>query len=256
MMTDDEPELTPEAEEQPTSEITAAAAPDEIIDVPGELSGGREVSDALLDHAVTWLNQTYVRRGMETVQEIGRFVIDTFFAGHVDSFREHGRNHVSFRALAKREDLRVSYQWLWRAVSIVLQLEALPEAAATKLPYTHHTLLLPIKDEKKKAKLANKAMEKGLSKREFELAVRKVRDKERGGSRVGRRPLPRFIKTINKLEKLAVESDDLWGDIEEIGVLGGEEAQRLYSAVTGMKLRCERLQAELQPRVPGFQATE
>jgi len=247
---------TEETEDQATEE-TAAAVPVEVIDTPEQLRGGREVDPGLLDGAVERINEIYVRKGMETVLGVGRYVLDTFFDGDAANFRDHAKGHATFRQLAEREgDLHMSHVWIWRAVSIVDQLQALPEGADTQLPYTHHTLLLPVKSEKKKAKLAQKAMDEGLSKRDLEAEVRKVRTKEKGASKAGRPPLPRFVKTVHKIEKLAVDDEELWGDLEDFDKLDSDEADRLYKAVTGMKLRCERVQEVLQDKVPGFSSTE
>lgn len=224
----------------------------EIISVPEHLAGGREKIEHLLDAAVRHINATYTRKGMEVVLEVGKYVLDTFFDGDSASFREHAGSHVTFRQLAERDDLQMSHVWIWRAVGVVDQLHVLPEAAATQLPYTHHTLLLPLKSEKKKRTLAERAIEDGWSKRKLEDEVKKARKKERGAKKVGRPALPAFVRTLNKLAKLSVDDADLWGGQDDIDTLAPEEAERLWKAAAGMKLRCEELQKKLQPKVPGF----
>jgi hypothetical protein len=211
-----------------------------------------EPSDDLLDEAVDRINRIFVRQGVEVALDVGRYVLDTFFDGDPDRVGDRGKDSPTFQALSAREDLRMRPGWIWRAVRLVVQLQALPEAAATELPYTHHTLLLPIHSEDAKAELAQLAIDEGLSTREFEAKVKEARRAEKTDKRGGRKPLPAFVKTIRKVGRL-VQDDDLWGDQEGIDDLDPEGAEVLYRAVTSMKLRCEELQKALQHKVPGFE---
>ena len=179
------------------------------------LPGEAEADESLIDQAVDELNRRYAVKGLETMRAIGEYVIQYFFDGDPDNFREKGKKHVSFRELAKHPNLRVSYNFIWNAVSVVDQMRLLPENIAEALPPSHHKLLLPIKSEKKKVALAEKAVEKGLSKRDLEKEVAKVREKEKGDSRAGRPPLPAFVKGLTRLKKavdLAV-SDEIGDDV-------------------------------------------
>jgi len=223
--------------------------PDEAL-APDETAPVTEGSDDLIDEAVDRINRIYVRKGMEVVLEVGQYVLDTFFEGDPERVGDRGKDSPTFQALSAREDLRMKPAWIWRAVRLVVQLGALPEAAAAELPYTHHTLLLPVRDPDTKARLAQLAIDEGLSSRDFEIRVKEARQSEKTDKRGGRKRLPAFVKTIGKVRKL-VADDDLWGDLEQIEELDSEAAQELYQAVTGMKLKCEQLQQALQHKVPG-----
>jgi hypothetical protein len=61
----------------------------------------------------------------------------------------------------------MNHLWLWRAVAVVGQLEALPPAAATQLPLTHHALLLPLQDDASKRDPAEQALARGWSKHQI-----------------------------------------------------------------------------------------
>jgi hypothetical protein len=209
----------------------------------------------LVDGAVDHINRIYIRKGLEVAIEVGRYVLDTFFDGDSALVADHGKDQPTFRALADRDDLMMSHAAIWRAVRIAVQLPALPEQAATLLPYTHHTLLLPIRDRTTKAELAQAAINDGLTSRDFEARVKEARQAEKTDNRGGRQPLPAFVKTIRKVGRL-VADNDLWGDLDHLDELGAEEAGLLYQAVTGMKLKCEELQEALQHRVPGFEPPE
>jgi len=123
------------------TETTETITPSEIL-APGTgegLPGEQEADSVLLDQAVAHINQLYIAKGLETARVIGEYVLTTFFGGDTETFRAKGSKHTSFRALAEREDLHVSHVWIWRAVSVVDQLQLLPEDVAGSLPFTHHT---------------------------------------------------------------------------------------------------------------------
>lgn len=213
------------------------------------LPGEQARDEQLLDQAVQRINRAWAIKGLETAREIGEYVLSAFFDGDPAAFHERGKSHTSFRALSEREDLYVSHSWIWRAVSVTEQLRLLPDDISTALPFTHHTLLIPVKDEKTKVKLAKNAAQHGWSKRKLEAEVKKVRAKRPKGPKVGRPPLPRFQKSIHKIEKLLKEPEESFGDIDQIDELDDKAAQKLYHAVTGMKRQCEALERALEKKV-------
>jgi len=144
----------------------------EVVVVPAggeELPGARTSDDELLAKAVEEINGLYIRRGLEMALEMGKYVVDSFFDGDVENFARHNRDHVSFRALGNRDDLQVSYNTIWYATAVYAQQHKLPEACRLALPLTHQRLLLPVKDPKVKARLANKALKKQMSTRDKAL---------------------------------------------------------------------------------------
>jgi hypothetical protein len=167
-----------------------------------EMPGAGKVDQKLVDGAVAEINRLHRIKKFEAVQAIGQYVLETFFEGKFDYFHHHGRKHASFRALAKHEDLRMSYVTLRNAVAFVEQMKLLPAKVATALPYSHHKLLLPVSTEEKK-ELAEKAVEKDLSSRELEQEVRKIRAKPGAKRGPGRRPDPAFVLAFRRLEKIA-----------------------------------------------------
>lgn len=168
------------------------------------LPGAVRLDERLVDRAVAEINRLHRIKKFEAVQAIGQYVLETFFEGKFDYFHHHGRKHASFRALTKHEDLSMSYVSLRNAVAFVEQLKLLPAKVATALPYSHHKLLLPVSTVEEKKDLAEKAVEKDLSKRELEQEVRKIRARPGVKRGPGRRPDPAFVLAFRRLEKLAV----------------------------------------------------
>ncbi|MCB9764136.1 MAG: hypothetical protein H6739_30475 [Alphaproteobacteria bacterium] len=168
------------------------------------LPGEREFSEEILDKAVSDLNKIYTVKGLETACMVGQYILNTFFGGDPDAFRGRGRRHVTFRGLAAREDLNLSYSFIWYSVAVVEQMTLLPKDIAEALPLSHHRLLLPIQDTRTKLRLAREARDQSLSKRRFEELIRKTRAKQPKSPRGGRPPLPSFVKGLTRLNK-AVE---------------------------------------------------
>lgn len=174
---------------------TELAVPADLL--PGEV----EVDDGLLDDAVDELNRLYVIGGLQTALDMGSRILDLFFGGNVENYHEREKQHATYAALAEREDLKFSTSFLWYSVQVVEQLPALPPAAKEKLPLSHHRLLTHVKDGKTKKRLADKAITKGLSKRDLEVEIRKATKRQRTGATRGRKPLPAFAKGVSKIKK-------------------------------------------------------
>ena len=165
------------------------------------LPGEGKLSSEMVDAAVADLNRIYVTKGLETARAVGNYVLEKFFGGDAGTFRERGNGHVSFRQLAKREDLRVGWQFIWNAVAVVEQMPEIGTEIGEALPFSHHKLLLGVKDKGKKLTLATTAVKEGLGKRDLEDLVKATRKADDGESKAGRPPLPAFVKAFTVLKK-------------------------------------------------------
>lgn len=152
-----------------------------------------------LDEVVDTINRLYIAGGLQVALSIGRYLIDTFFGGDPQVFRDVGRKATSFRKLAARDDLRVSHSFLWYACSIVGQLDEIPQEVREALPISHHRALLPLRDAEAKAVLARRIVDEDLSRREVEGEVRRLREAAGQVSRGGRPPLPAVVKVVNRI---------------------------------------------------------
>lgn len=185
------------------------------------------MDDDLLDRAVE-LNRVYLSRGLGTAVAVGEYVLDAFFDGDLNLARANRTEHVSLRALGGREDLVVSHSFISKALRVLEQIDLLPVGVAESLTMAQHVQLLPVKRVETKVSLARKVASGGLSTRDFEIAVRRVRKRECGRSpRVGRPPLPPLVKNLGKLTRLVdvilseAPGDDLLADFPS------EDARRI-----------------------------
>lgn len=226
---------------KPKSESETALAP--------TLRGAGAVDAALVDEAVRQVNRLYAAKGVETARVIGEYLVGAFFGGDPGSFTAREKGHASFRALEARDDLGPSYTFLWYSVRFLPQLRALPADVADALPMSHHRLLIHVKDEDQKAKLAQKAVTKDLSKRELEDEIRKLREKGRDGKRRGRPALPSFVKAFNRIQNVAQAMDG--GSLDESDVLnfGVPEAQKYLAEVETTLAKLGQVREQLAARV-------
>lgn len=209
------------------------------------LPGQYRASEDHLDDAVHTINRIVARKGLETALEVGQYLLDTFFDGDPGTFRSGADDHISFRALAQREDLVVSYSWLSRAVGVVEQVKALPEDVAYRLSLSHHYKLLAIRDEDLKQRLATEAAEDGLSRRALEQRIRQLREQTRGKSNAGRPTLPAVMKAARKTRKLFEGVIDEGVRPEEFERVSDEDLDALIEELDGSAARLRTLTSQL-----------
>ncbi len=231
-------EPPPEAPKAREVEVTPQPAPLAKV-LPGET----QVDEALVDQAVQHINRLYTTRALEMAREIGGYVLATFFDGDAENFRERAGSHATFKELSERDDLQFSKVWLWRAVSVYDQLALLPGDLAEELPYTHHTLLLPLHDEQKKVELAKAAVEQGWSSDQLQEQVAKVRESEKT-SKGGRKALLPFVKTLNRLGS-TVEGESAFAGLDQADQLSEAEVQRLLGLIEAVRGRLDEVEQAL-----------
>lgn len=204
---------------------TSKAGTEKSTAIEVALPGLTSTEKPLIDKAVSDLNTIYTKKGLETAESIGDYILGTFFEGDIGNYHQFGRKHATFRALAEHQGLEFSASYLWFAVPVSEQVKFLRANGITdNLPLSHHRLLVAVKDNDKKLALAQKAVEKGMSKRAFETAVRKKRSNVGGSS--GRPPLPAFAKGFARLLQgieLAVSEEVTEESFEHYDVAQAEE---------------------------------
>lgn len=215
-----------------------------VVDSP--LPGATALEPELLERAVEDLNRLYRTHGLETARALGEYVVHAFFAGDLAAARRRARGHATWRALAGREDLLVSYSHLWACVQVLDQLRRLPADIGAALSVSHHRRLLALRDEEARARLAEAAVAEELTVRELEQRVAQ----ERSGERRGRKPLPRLVKAVRALRRV-----DLGPELtsaEEVRALGEQEAAEVLAEIEGQLRALE----DLRKRVLGGRGPE
>jgi hypothetical protein len=124
-----------------------------------------------LDRIAAELNRIYVRGGLQTVVAVGSYILDTFFDGDLDAYRNRLGDWGTFRELSRRDDLAMSPSFLAVSVDILLQLDLLPRELGSKLYFSQHRALLPVHDPAVKLELARRAVDRDLSSRDLQRLV-------------------------------------------------------------------------------------
>lgn len=174
-------------EEAPTAEL--------VMPLPGET----KIEKGLIKQAIKTINSTTGRAELAAALEVGDYLLNCFFSGNIEAYADREGEHTSFNRLAKEKDLAVSAQWLRLAIRVTGQYASLPEDVRDRLPLSHHKLLLPLRDDTKRTKLATQAADGEWSKRQLEARLAKARG-ERSGA--GRPRIPGFVKGLDKLDAM------------------------------------------------------
>ena len=187
-----------------TSDKASGGTDDGVLgdDLATALLGETEVDEMALDQAVADLNRIYTTQGMETIRIVGEYVLERFFGGDPAVFRDRSKKHLTFRQLAGRDDLQMSYSFVWKSVAVVHQLRVLPQDVAQALSMSHHIALLPVKDAGEKVRLAQAAADEGLGREALLARVKEARLAGGPASKAGRPALPAFVKAFRRLGKL------------------------------------------------------
>ena len=160
------------------------------------------------DGHLSRVNQLSKNRGLQGATKLGRYVLDTFFDGSPERFRREGKSNQTFRTVVQSPDLKASYSLLYYSVAVTEQLDQLPKNVGTKLSFSHHKLLLPVKDPRTKEAFARKVVDEDLSVRGLREVVARHRVEQASRIRRGRPPLPDFVKALNRLPRIVEQMDD------------------------------------------------
>ena len=161
-----------------------------------------------VDEAVAWIGGKVATTLRRAAQDVGEYVLDTFFSGDADLAKsKNPRKNASFRALAEKcgtPDLPISKTWLNNAVGVAVMLRRLPEVSSAfkELPPSYQETLLPLRDPAKVEEVARQAATKDLSFRELRQVVAEERAREPKDDFRGRPPIPLVVKTLNRSLKL------------------------------------------------------
>lgn len=210
----------------------------------------------LIDEAVVEINKFYTTKGLETVHTVGDYSLQKFFGGDPYNFLKRGNGLVTIRKLGKREDLLFGWKFIWNAVAGITQLPSLPAAVAEALPLSHHKLLLSIKGDDTRSKVAEEAVNESLGKWAFEARVKAMHANDEVGSKARRPPLPGFVKAFTarkKVVKTATEAEVSTKSVERFSKEAGKEMlvemEAQIAVLDAVAVRvCAHIGASLFPR--------
>jgi len=209
----------------------------------------------LVDATALDISRLHRAHGLEFACAVGQLVVDRFYGGDMDAMRRRRRGCPSLRRLAEHPALPMSASSLYRAIAIFGVVERVESSARwSHLGPSHVRAVLSLPHERQVALL--EAAEAGAwTVERLALAVQEAKaDRQRGAEgrhRGGRPPLPRFVKTIRALSKLADPDEALYGDLDRAAQLAREEREQLQAVLAKMKARCAELDRALSAASAG-----
>ncbi len=199
--------------------------------------------DDAIDALVAELRGLHRAAALDFALRVGRLVLDRLYGGDLDAWRAHGIRDGSFRRLADRLDPMgipgLSSSSLARAVAI-LELDArVGLAGRPQLVAAHAVAVLGLAPADQE-RLLGRAEAEDWTAAQLKVEADRVRRASADPSRTGRRPLPAFVKTVNRWERELAE-DASFHDLDQLPALEDDDAERLGRAVAAMRDRCDVL---------------
>jgi hypothetical protein len=177
--------------------------------------------------------------GLSFAIAAGRLIVDSFYGGMIDSWREKGTKNASFRRLARRPDLPMSATSLYRCVAIYDLYKRLPALSEWRhVTVSHARAVLPLGPGMQESML-ERAEEKRWSVAKLEAEVAALRPEQRRRARTDISPLVKILQRLrtaldNEAVDLTLAKDQPRGEGQLLGTL-----QRIRAT-------CEELENQLR----------
>lgn len=213
---------------------------DAPVNVPARVC--RCVDSGVIDDVVHELRHLAHRAALDLALEVGRVIVDRFYGGRTDVWRQRGKRCASFRKLAARPDLPMSASGVYRAVAIYEVWQRIGGIATWKHVGACHlraVLSLPPADQDT---VLLRAEAQRLSVRELEDTVAELRS-----VRADRRGRPRqspVVRTMRSLER-SIQGLELSLENADFAALDGRTLDDVRLRLGHLRSRCDELVASL-----------
>ena len=202
------------------------------------------VSDDTLDQLVADIARIAREGPLMVAYTMGRLIVDRLYRGSIDTWRQE-RGHddgTSFRKLCDHPDLPVGVNatGLYRAVAIYQMFTDLGVGVSTwkHLGLSHIRTVLVLAEATEQMQLLEQGDRERWTVEQMEQEVNRRAEKARRG---GRPPLPVFEKSLNKLERFAVDPGLLLGGLDGVGKLGPDKVAKFRGTIEKLQLQLGQL---------------
>lgn len=172
--------------------------------------GKGPVDDGVVDAALAEIRRLMVVGMNVAAHGVGEYLLASFFGGDPETYRSRKKGDApSFDALLERPELEalgLSRTKLYNCIAVRIQAQALGMEDLQNLPLSHQVALVPAPGERK-AELARKALDQGLTVKALHAEVGKAKAEAPEKKRRGRPGQPIFLKVITQAKKAAVLAD-------------------------------------------------
>jgi hypothetical protein len=204
------------------------------------------VRGELVENVVVELNRICKAATFDFAMKVGRLIIETCYAGQLDSWRKRGAKSVSFRKLAQHPDLPMSPSALYRSVAIYEVCTRLGVESWRHVSTSHIRLVLGLPSHEQ-ASLLQTTEDKRWSVRRLRDAVEALRNGDADGeAKPDADTEARFRNTVRMMSACLDATGDLLGDDEEDVSLSSETARSFADVIHRLRDACTTLEDRLQ----------
>jgi hypothetical protein len=216
----------------------------------GELAGSAgarrpadRVDERLVDEAVAHLRKLVVVGQVETLVEVGEYLIEKFYGGIDNALSRSPIKAASLERLAERSgEFGMSAATLRYVIPLTAAAREIGLPLAGRLGVSRLRAILPVKDGTQRKLLAETAVATGLTVDKLESRVRRIARPHAGG-----RPRSSAIdRLVAGIERVVESTGGGAGLRDGIETLGATEARRLLGRLNRIQAELERAEKLLQ----------
>ncbi len=210
------------------------------LETPSAPTSIGELPDAAIEALVADLRALHRQAALEFALRVGQLVLDRLYGGDLQAWRDRGVRDGSFRKLAAALDPHgipgLSSTSLARALGTLELDRRVGVSGRRQLHASHVATVLGLPDDAQE-RLLGEAEAQDWTVTQLRAAVEQARRDAANGRRLGRPPLPAFVKTANRWEREVEDAAGL-ADLDRVHGLDDAEAARLQRAAEAMSARC------------------
>jgi hypothetical protein len=197
-----------------------------------------DVDKALLDEAVTFINEKANETLYRGSEEIGAYLLEKFFDNDIKVASSKKPQSTSYAALCQRQDLAVHPATLSVMVRVAAQESFFKEKGfdPAGLTYTHKAELVKLPNTDEKIGLAQKALASTLTTRLLSEEVKKAREQSGGTGKVVTSVIEKYMTDpVRLFENL--RRNDFLSDPENLKKMRAETRKKLHEMALEMRAK-------------------
>jgi hypothetical protein len=208
-------------------------------------------TDAAIDGVVHRLNALARIATLDFAISVGRLIVETFYAGDIDSWRDRSVKDVFFRKLSRHPDLPMSATALYRSVAIYELSLRLPTDHWTRLSASHLQLVLPLSrpEQERLLQLAN-THEWPVRRLRAEIVAQGHATTDPHGSLAERPGKSRWKHTANTTKECIDSVSAMLEDTDSDCDLSPESAVSITDMLSRLQSACAQLERRLRRTLP------
>ncbi|PRQ08668.1 hypothetical protein [Enhygromyxa salina] len=211
-------------------------------------SKSRTDTTARVERATARINNLVGCTTLQLALAVGQAVVEELYGGDLDSWRRRGTKEHSLRRLAMDPSLTISASALFRALGIYeLKVRVPDHPMWDELSACHIRAVLGL-PAPEQDRLLELAAEQQWTTSAIEQAAAMSRNRYKS-SRGGRPRKPRFARSIEHAEKVLLDEDEAFGDLDALDDMTPERRADLGRRLHLVRQRCDELASLLDARV-------